>query len=128
MVYISAFLFRTGREFRSNVQEVPYHTGKCFRFLSLWPMPALLHDGELRVWNERMGSLYRGKRNGCILRAIHKKRGDHDLVQPAGEIAAQAGPADFASLEGDIGFSCPRLAHGLIDPVNEFLRKTCRVV
>jgi hypothetical protein len=43
-------------------------------------MPALLHDAELRVWNERIGPLYIGKRNGSILCAIDKKRGDRDSL------------------------------------------------
>ncbi len=76
----------------SIVQEVPHDAVKFLRFLSLRPMPALLHDVQCCVWDERVGSLRIGQRSGCILRAMHHECRDRDFVQPGGEIAAQAVP------------------------------------
>src|SRR5579859_603547 len=112
----------------SGVQEVSHDTAKFLRLLSLWPMSTFLHDVELRVRDERLGSLRIGKRDGWILLTMNQKRRGRDFVQSGNKIAPQTRPADLTPLYGDKRLSSPWLACRLIDLVNEFIGKMGRMV
>src|SRR5215472_6487577 len=75
-----------------------------------------------------MGALYLGERNRRVGRATNEEGGRGDLVEPVDEIAAQAVPEDFASLEQDKCFASSRLARHPVDFFNYFRGEKPRVI
>src|SRR5215471_11739886 len=75
-----------------------------------------------------MGALYLGERNRRVGRATNEEGGRGDLVEPVDEIAAQAVPEDFASLERDKCFASSRFARYPVDLFNDFRGEKPRVI
>ena len=95
---------------------------ELFGFFTWCPVPALLHDVEFRAFDQFMCTLHRGERDCRIWRATKKQGRCGDLMEPVGEIAAQAIPEDFISLERDKCFACFRLVRLLVDLFKQFRR------